>query len=168
MKVLVAQLCLTLCDPTDCNPLGFSVQGILHTRILEWVAIPFSKGSSWPRDQIRLSLDYYSLSQNPLLTMLSHFAVMSLTLLFELSSQSQKNVDLPLAIHKSASISPVFLIYIRSLLSQPDSSRNRNVPIKWLFCLSKSSLEYIGQEVIFSSLIFMNIHRIEALKSNTH
>ena len=59
LKVLVAQLCLTLCDPMDCSPPGSSVQGILHTRILQWVAIPFSKGSSWPGDQIRLSLDYY-------------------------------------------------------------------------------------------------------------
>lgn len=61
-------------------------------------------------------------------------------------------------IRKSASISLVSSFYIRSLLSQPDMSRNRNVPIKWLFCVSKSSLEYVGQEAIFSSLIVMNIH----------
>ena len=41
---LVAQSCLTLCDPMD-SP-GFSIHGILQTRILEWVAIPFSSGSS--------------------------------------------------------------------------------------------------------------------------
>ena len=44
------QLCPILCDPMDCNLLGFSVHGILQARILEWVAIPFSRGSSWPRD----------------------------------------------------------------------------------------------------------------------
>jgi len=49
--VLVAQLCLTLCDPVDCSPPGSSVPGILQARILEWVAIPFSRGSSRPRDQ---------------------------------------------------------------------------------------------------------------------
>ena len=49
--VLVTQLCLTLCNPTDCSLPGFSVHGIFHTRILEWVAIPFSKGSSRPRDE---------------------------------------------------------------------------------------------------------------------
>ena len=38
-KVLVTQLCLTLCDPMDCSPPGFSVHGILQARILEWVAI---------------------------------------------------------------------------------------------------------------------------------
>ena len=48
--VLVALSCLTLCDPMDCSPLGSSVHGILQGRILEWVAIPFSMGSSWPRD----------------------------------------------------------------------------------------------------------------------
>ena len=44
--VLVAQSCLTLCDPMDCSPPGYSVLGILQARILEWVAIPFSRGSS--------------------------------------------------------------------------------------------------------------------------
>ena len=53
--VLVAQLCLTLCDPMDCSPPGSSVTGIiLQARILEWVAIPFSRGSSQPRDQTRV------------------------------------------------------------------------------------------------------------------
>ena len=49
--MLVAQLCQTLCDPMDCSPPGFSVHGILQARILEGVAIPFSRRSSWPRDQ---------------------------------------------------------------------------------------------------------------------
>ena len=39
---LVAQLCLTLCDPIDCSPPGSSVSGILQERILQWVAISFS------------------------------------------------------------------------------------------------------------------------------
>ena len=41
--VVLAQLCLTLCDPMDCSPPGSSVHGILQARILEWVAIPISK-----------------------------------------------------------------------------------------------------------------------------
>ena len=44
------QSCLTLCDPMDCSPPGSSVHGILRTRILEWVAMPSSRGSSQPRD----------------------------------------------------------------------------------------------------------------------
>ena len=44
MKVLVTQSCLTLHDPTDCKLPGSSVHGILQARILEWVAISFSKG----------------------------------------------------------------------------------------------------------------------------
>ena len=43
--VLVAQSCLTPCDSMDCCPPGFSVPGILQARILEWVAIPFYRGS---------------------------------------------------------------------------------------------------------------------------
>ena len=47
----VAQLCPTLCNPVDCNLPGSSIHGILQTRILEWVAISFSRGSSQFRDQ---------------------------------------------------------------------------------------------------------------------
>ena len=47
MCMLVIQLCPTLCDPMDCS----CVHGILQARILEWVAVPFSRGSSWPRDR---------------------------------------------------------------------------------------------------------------------
>ena len=49
-KVLVVQLCLTLCDPLDCSPPGFPVHEILQARILEWGAIPFPRGSSQPRE----------------------------------------------------------------------------------------------------------------------
>ena len=47
----VTQLCPTLCDPMDCSLPGSSVHGIFQARILEWVAISFSRGSSQPRDQ---------------------------------------------------------------------------------------------------------------------
>ena len=55
MIVLSCLLCLTLCNPMDCSPPGFSLHGILQARILEWVAIPFSRGSSRPRDQTQFS-----------------------------------------------------------------------------------------------------------------
>ena len=50
MKVKVTQSCLTLCDPMHCT-----VHGILQARILEWVAFPFPRGSSQPRDQTQVS-----------------------------------------------------------------------------------------------------------------
>ena len=50
---LHAQSCLTLCNPTDCSPPGFSVHGILQARILEWVAMLVPRGSSRPRDWAR-------------------------------------------------------------------------------------------------------------------
>ena len=50
VKMLVAQSCPTLCDPMDSSLVGASVHEILQVRILKWVAIPFSRGSSWPRD----------------------------------------------------------------------------------------------------------------------
>ena len=47
---LVTQSCPTLCDPMD-----YTVQGILQARILEWIAFPFSRGSSQPRDRFQVS-----------------------------------------------------------------------------------------------------------------
>ena len=55
VKVLVTQSCLTLFDLTDCSPSGSSAHGILQARTLEWVAMPFSKGSSRPRDRTWVS-----------------------------------------------------------------------------------------------------------------
>ena len=55
VKVLIAQLCPTLFDPVDCSPPGFSVHGKSQARILEWVAISSSRGSSQPRDRTRVS-----------------------------------------------------------------------------------------------------------------
>ena len=52
---LVTQACLTLCDPMDCSPPGSSVLEILQVWIQEWVAFPFSRGSSWLRDQTQVS-----------------------------------------------------------------------------------------------------------------
>ena len=48
-------MCPTLCDSIDCSPPGSSVHRILQTRILEWVAMPSSRGSSWPKDRTCVS-----------------------------------------------------------------------------------------------------------------
>jgi len=51
----VTQSCPTLSDPMDCSPPGSSVHGTLQARVLEWSAIAFSRGSSWPRGQTQVS-----------------------------------------------------------------------------------------------------------------
>ena len=53
VKVLVSRV--QLCKPMDCSSPGSSVHGILQARILEWIAVPLSRGSSWPRDQTKIS-----------------------------------------------------------------------------------------------------------------
>ena len=53
--VVYSLLCLTVCNLMDYSPPGYSVHGISQARILEWVAISFSRGSSWPRDQTHFS-----------------------------------------------------------------------------------------------------------------
>ena len=53
--MLVTQSCLTVCSPMDCSSPGFSVHGILQVRILGWVAMPSSRGSSKPRGRTQVS-----------------------------------------------------------------------------------------------------------------
>ena len=55
LSEVVAQSRPTLCNPVDCSPPGSSVHGILQARILEWVAVSFSRGSSQPRDRTQVS-----------------------------------------------------------------------------------------------------------------
>ena len=55
VKVLVTQSCPILCNPMGCSLPCSSVHGILQARILEWVAIPFSRGFSWPGDWTQVS-----------------------------------------------------------------------------------------------------------------
>ena len=54
-SVLVTQSCSTFWDPMDCSPPGSSVHVILQERILRWITILFSRGSSWPRDWNQVS-----------------------------------------------------------------------------------------------------------------
>ena len=54
-KSEVAQSCPTLCEPMDCSPPCSSVHGVFQVRVLEWVAISFSRGSSRPRDRTQVS-----------------------------------------------------------------------------------------------------------------
>ena len=51
----VASVVFDSCNPMDRSPPGFFVLGILQARILEWAVMPFSRGSSWPRDPTRIS-----------------------------------------------------------------------------------------------------------------
>jgi len=87
VKVLVAQLCLTLWDPMDCSLPGSSVCGILQARILEWVVIPFSRGTSQPREEkiAFLSNHCISLFVLHLLIFPHFFPSMSLTVLPNIS-----------------------------------------------------------------------------------
>ena len=56
---LSRESCPALCETMDCSPPGPSVYGIFQARILQWVVVSFSRGSSWPRDQTRVSCISY-------------------------------------------------------------------------------------------------------------
>ena len=66
--ILVTQSCLTLWNPKDCSPPDSFVHGFLPARVLEWVAIPFSRGSFQPRDRTQFCISgqiLYHLTPNP-------------------------------------------------------------------------------------------------------
>ena len=79
--------CVTLCDPMDCSPPGSSVHGILQARILQWVAMPSSRGSSWPRDWTRVYL--HLLHYRWIFYLLSHLR--SLSLRCQRENQAEKS-----------------------------------------------------------------------------
>ena len=64
---LVAKLCPTLCNPMDCSPPGFFVHEISQARILEWVAISYSRGFSQPKDRNGVSCSSLTLQADSLL-----------------------------------------------------------------------------------------------------
>ena len=94
VKALVAQSCLTLWDPVNCSLPGSSVHGIIQARILEWVAIPFSRGSSQPRDWTQVSytagrfFTIWSPREAPLLCV--HFPLLQCRVMYVLKDQSGK------------------------------------------------------------------------------
>ena len=85
----MAQLCLPLCEPMD-----YRVHGILWARILEWVAFPFSRGSSQPRDRRSLTLQADSLPAEPP-GKLRNTGMGSLSLLQQIFSTQESNRGLP-------------------------------------------------------------------------
>ena len=87
MKILVTQSCPTLCNPMGCGLPGSSVHGILQARILEWVAISFSRGSSLSRDRTldsRIAGRHFNLTATRVsLNQLSTESVISLYLMLK-------------------------------------------------------------------------------------
>ena len=65
VKVLVTQLCLTLCDPMGCSPPGCSLHGIFQARILEWVAIPPSTQQQLMGCLLQVAINYFIVREAP-------------------------------------------------------------------------------------------------------
>ena len=87
MHAKLLQSCLSLCHPMNYSPAGSPVHGILQAWILQWVAVPFSRGSSRPRDQTRfLSLLHWQAGSLPLAP--SGFSFLWIKLLWTLMYKS--------------------------------------------------------------------------------
>ena len=87
------QLCPTLCNSTDCNPPGSFVHGIRRARILDWVAVPSSRGSSWLRDQTCVS--YVSCTGRWTLYHERHFSSFAQSCLTLCDPMNRSTPDLP-------------------------------------------------------------------------
>ena len=102
---LVAQLYPTICDPMDLSPPGSSVHGIFQAGILEWVAISFSRGTSWPRDRTWVSYTagrFFTIwaprearpSKGKLKTILAHPSQLLILLLRQLNTSASSRLSL--------------------------------------------------------------------------
>ena len=119
---LATKLCSTLWDPMDYGPLGSSVHGISQSRILEWVAISFSRVSSWSRDWTcvlcigRQILYRWATKEAPSL-MISGHKSLSLCYLqaFDLSSSSKNSLTFCLRVAGGATVSVLRIKWIGSL-----------------------------------------------------
>ena len=101
--VLVTQSCPTLCDPMECSPQGSSVCGFLQARILEWVAIPFSRGCLQPGNQTQVACTasrffYLRQQRSPVLVTALSAKLMLLNLNIKLRSISDA-LGIPATLH---------------------------------------------------------------------
>ena len=132
--VIVVQSCLTLCNPMDYSLPGSSVYGILQARLLEWVAISFSRGSSRPRDPA-LQESLYHLSHQGSLQLIS----------FEIEILTQ--VSNPHLVASSI-FSPRFLRIPKSLCSHSHFSLPNDFfgVSSWSHCLSSFIAAHTNQD----------------------
>ena len=119
-EVKVTQSCSTLCDPMD-----YTVHGILQARILDWIAAPFSRGSSQLRDRTQVSrpaggfLTSYYLSTNSIMSLASSF-LLSLALL-TIQPVSFLGARLPWRVEQREHRNQTLYFYMKSSM-QPSSS----------------------------------------------
>ena len=114
-----AQLCLTVCNTKDCSPPDSSVHDIAWARILEWVAISFSRGSSQPRDRTHVScicrqMLYHWATREVLIMYKNNF-------IFESSFWVELSLGRPMRWNKSFQTVMSFQLFQCSLLSSKES-----------------------------------------------
>ena len=149
MKVSVTQLCPTICNPMDWSLLGCSVHGILQARTLEWVDIPFSQGSPWPRDWTRVScmagifFTVWATGKN----ICKYLNIYKYSKQFANFRETQ--IDGPCLIkdHKTGKICTVLTF---ALLTTPRHRRN----MFWVFLLGKGNIRvYLYRDFIWSNRV---------------
>ena len=133
-----AESCLTLCNSMDCSPPGSSVHGILQARILEWVAISFSREFSWPRDRTSISC---------VSRLILYYCV---TWEGYVYSSNHSNIQLAITITFS-----YHLCRIRFRTLQPHVFIPMPSPVLPMSCCSSSSIDSSHKIIAFFSLTFI-------------
>ena len=136
IRCLIAQLCPTPCNPTDCSPPGSSVLQISQARILEQVAISFSRGSSRPRDQTGISCSSYIGRQSLYHWSSATWEAQSFILSFEVGKCESSNFAILFQDHFGF-WAPLILIHILR------SAINFFKDVSWT--IDKDCVEYIVQ-----------------------
>ena len=139
--MLVAQLYPTFCDLMDFSQRGFSVHGICQARILEWVAISFSRISSRPRDQTQVSW------------IAGEFLTIRMWILYRLSCQGSTLEEISPSNPDSGTAGSVVFRYIQQRIFRPLQSISR--VLRELSALSKNI--FVGM-VMFKTLFFEKIN----------
>ena len=174
MKVLVIQSGPTLCKPIDCSPPGSSIHGILQARILGWVAISFSRGSSPPRDWTQISCIVCWFSSVQSLSPVRLFATPGISA--HQASLSITNSQSSLKLMSIKSVMPSsHLILCRPVFLLP------SIPPSIRVFSNESTLPNIrvpekeekkkGYEKIYEEIIVENVHNLEkkiSIKSKRH
>ena len=148
MSAKTLQSCPTLCNPMEGSPPGSSVRGILQARILEWVVMPSSRGSSWPRDRTCVShvscigrqvLYYWATWEAPwLLSLILHniVTISWIGYIGAILTTYQYTVSLPLSTHCPLLLPCLRILPLQSsqgLESFPLGARTKCLSSLWAF-----------------------------------
>ena len=140
MCYLVARSCLILVWPHDCSPLGSSVHGVFQARILEWVAISFSRGSSWPKDWTCVSCIGRQILYN-WMTGEAPVRLYTINIIISQTIKLNENSKVSVYVYDLISLANMFVMCVFTVDRKSNTWLNQNSG-QWLFSLGGIKEKY--------------------------